>query len=286
MALSLRHSLMLYGLAVVLAICGMAAFLRSAPPLPEKMCADIVTPMDVISGRLVREPQKSILGLWTCLREYKKDNWWHTTFGIWLIYAIFKVFGPLGAGTSMVLSILIGALYDEAAEPFMNYSLMAHLLGVSAEVLGGWGGFLLSKVVGREILLWFAPEKMQLVKDKMDKFEGSLFRYMLFIRVSPLVPNWFVNYSSGVLGMPSLYFLVASTLAIQPACCMSMCMGGLLREFGDTGLDLMMFGKRGAQMGCVMFVLSLPLIPADDRAAYVARAKRCCGFGPKHEKAA
>eukprot|EP00913_Durusdinium_trenchii_P022411 g21051.t1 len=51
------------------------------------------------------------------LREYKKDHWWHTTAGLWGIYVIFKIFGPFGAGTSMVLSVLIGALYDEWAEP-------------------------------------------------------------------------------------------------------------------------------------------------------------------------
>merc|ERR1712113_252627 len=101
--------------------------------------------MDVIRGQLVREPQKSILDLWNCLREYKRDHWWHTTFGIWGMYVIFKIFGPFGAGTSMVLSILIGALYNEW--PVMSYSLLAHLLGVSGEVFGGAGGWIMSYAI-------------------------------------------------------------------------------------------------------------------------------------------
>lgn len=284
MGLSLGQSLFLYAAFMVLAAAGILLFVSTAPPLPQAQCADIVTPMDVVRGKLVREPQKSILGLWSCLREYKRDNWWHTTAGIWGIYVIFKIFGPFGAGTSMVLSILIGALYDEWAEPNTQYSLLAHLIGVSGEVTGGVGGWLMSYAIGREILLHFASEKMAKLKREMDKFQGSLFRYMLFLRVSPLFPNWFVNYSTALIGMPFWHFVIASTLAIQPAACMSIAMGGMLRDVGETGLDLVKMGKRGAVMAATMGVLSLPLIPADDYAKGLAKAKRMCGLVKDKEK--
>lgn len=279
MGLSLGQSLFLYAAFMVLATACVVAFVYTAPALPQAHCADIVTPMDVVRGRLVREPQKSIVGLWTCLREYKKDHWWHTTAGIWGIYAIFKIFGPFGAGTSMVLSVLIGALYDEWTEPNTGYSLLAHLLGVSGEVCGGAGGWIMSYAIGREILLHFAAEKMATLKTEMDKFQGSLFRYMLFLRISPLFPNWFVNYSTALIGMPFSYFFVASTIAIQPAACMSIAMGGMLRDVGETGLDLGMLAKRGGMMAGTMALLSMPLIPADDWSKGIARFKRFVGIG-------
>lgn len=279
MALSLRQSLLLYALAMVLAAACVVFFLQTAPPLPQAQCADIVTPMDVIRGRLVREPQQSILNLWNCLREYKKDHWWHTTAGIWGIYVIFKIFGPFGAGTSMVLSVLIGALYDEWSEPFTRYSLLAHLLGVSGEVLGGAGGWLMSYAIGREILLYFAAEKMAALKAETDKFQGSLFRYMLFLRVSPLFPNWFVNYSTAIIGIPFPYYFIASAVAIQPAACMSIGMGSMLRDVGDTGLDIAKMTKRGGMMAATMALLSVPLIPADDYAKGMAKLKRKLGIG-------
>merc|ERR1712190_238083 len=114
---------------------------------------------------------------------------------------------------------------------------------------------------------------------EMDKFQGSLFRYMLFLRVSPLFPNWFVNYSTALIGMPFSYFVVASTLAIQPAACMSIAMGGMLRDVGETGLDLTKLAKRGGMMAGTLGVLSIPLIPADDFAKGMARVKRFCGCG-------
>lgn len=285
MGLSLRQSLAAYAFFMALACAGIACFLYSSPPLPEAHCQDIVTPMDVIRGKLVKEPQKSILGLWTCLREYKKDNWWRTTIGIWLVYVLFKVFGPLGAGTSMVLSILTGALYTEWAEPYTGYSLLAHCIGVSGEVCGGSGGFIMSSCVGREILLHFAPVKMKTLKGEMDKFRAKgLFRYMMFLRITPLFPNWFVNYSVALIGMPFSYFFVASILAIQPAATMSIAMGGMLRDVGEKGLDLVAMSKRGGMMAVTMFLFSLPLVPAEDWRKGINRFKRMVGMKVVEDK--
>merc|ERR1719436_1985446 len=109
--------------------------------------------------------------------------------------------------------------------------------------------------------MYFAKEKMDRLASEMDKFKGSQFRYMLFLRISPLFPNWFVNYSTALIGMPFSYFFVASTLAIQPAACMSIAMGGMLRDVGETGLDLAKLAKRGGMMAGTMALLSMPLIP-------------------------
>lgn len=285
MALTLWQSLTLYVLFMIAAAGGAAYFVWTAPPLPQAQCQNIVTVMDVLRGKLVREPQKSILDLWNCLREYKKDHWWHTTAGIWGTYVTFKIFGPFGAGTSMVLSVLIGALYNEWSEPNSGYSLLAHLIGVSGELFGGSGGWLMSYCIGREILLHFASEKMAKLKQEMDKFQGSLFRYMLFLRISPLFPNWFVNYSTALIGMPFSYFFFASAIAIQPAAIMSIAMGGMLRDMGETGLDIVLMGKRGAMMACTMAILSLPLIPADDYTKYWAFIKQKLGITKDKSKA-
>merc|ERR1712039_134708 len=183
-----------------------------------------------------------------------------------------------------VLSILIGALYNEWAEPVMGYSLLAHLLGVSGEACGGAGGWIMSYCIGREILLHFAKDKMDTLQTEMDKFKGSQFRYMLFLRVSPLFPNWFVNYSTALIGMPFSYFFFASVLAIQPAACMSISMGSLLREVGETGLDLGKMAKRGSMMALTLGVLSLPLIPAEDLTKGIARIKRFLGIASKEKE--
>merc|ERR1719219_1411102 len=120
---------------------------------------------------------------------------------------------------------------------------------------------------------------MRTLQAQMDNFRGSMFRYMLFLRVSPLFPNWFVNYSTALIGMPFSYFVVASLLAVQPAACMSIAMGGMLRDVGESGLDLPKMAKRGSMMAATMGLLSLPLIPSDDWAKGMARLKKALGFG-------
>lgn len=273
MALSLGKSLFLYVIFLLLAFLGVAYFVWTAPPLPHAQCAEIVTPMDVISGRLIREPKKSILDLWNCLREYKKNHWWHATAGIWGAYVVFKIFGPLGAGTSLVLSVLIGALYDEWSEPYTKYSLMAHCLSISGELVGGAGGWIMSYAFGREILLYCVPNKMAALKTRTDAFQGSMFRYVLFLRMSPLFPNWFVNYGTALIGVPFMYFLTASFLALQPTTVLSISMGHMLHEMGKTGLDMVKMGKRGCVMALIMTVLSSALIPVSDYQAGFVKCK-------------
>lgn len=33
---------------------------------------------------------------------------------------------------------------------------------------------------------------------------------MMFLRLTPLIPNWFVNLGSPLVGMPYIYFIVAT----------------------------------------------------------------------------
>lgn len=46
----------------------------------------------------------------------------------------------------------------------------------------------------------------------VNSHKDSLFWYMLFLRLTPLIPNWFVNLGSPLVGMPYLYFAVGSLI--------------------------------------------------------------------------
>lgn len=39
---------------------------------------------------------------------------------------------------------------------------------------------------------------------------------MLFLRFTPLVPNWFVNLASPIVGMPIKYFCIGTLLGLMP----------------------------------------------------------------------
>jgi len=44
----------------------------------------------------------------------------------------------------------------------------------------------------------------------------NLFWYMLFLRLTPLIPNWFVNIASPLVNMPYHYFLGATFFGTFP----------------------------------------------------------------------
>jgi uncharacterized membrane protein YdjX (TVP38/TMEM64 family) len=50
----------------------------------------------------------------------------------------------------------------------------------------------------------------------VQKNKHNLFWYMLFLRLTPLIPNWFVNLASPLVGIPYKYFLSASFIGLMP----------------------------------------------------------------------
>lgn len=52
---------------------------------------------------------------------------------------------------------------------------------------------------------------------QVAKRRDYLFNYMLFLRVTPTLPNTFINVCSPIVGVPYLTFLVATMLGLLPA---------------------------------------------------------------------
>jgi uncharacterized membrane protein YdjX (TVP38/TMEM64 family) len=42
----------------------------------------------------------------------------------------------------------------------------------------------------------------------------NLVFYLLFLRVSPLLPNWFINIASPVIGVPLKDFVIATLIGV------------------------------------------------------------------------
>ena len=57
-------------------------------------------------------------------------------------------------------------------------------------------------------LVWF--------QSKLDKHQDDLIYYLLFLRITPLLPNWFINISSPVLDVPLSKFFLATFIGLMP----------------------------------------------------------------------
>ena len=68
----------------------------------------------------------------------------------------------------------------------------------------------MSYELARSLVIRKFPALFTKFNGMVSAHRHNMFWYMLFLRFTPLVPNWFVNLASPLVGMPYLYFLTAT----------------------------------------------------------------------------
>ena len=74
-------------------------------------------------------------------------------------------------------------------------------------------------------------------KHSIDNNKQNLFFYLLFLRITPLLPNWLINLSSPVVGIPYKYFILATFIGLMPANIMHVNMGSEISQLKQIGFD-------------------------------------------------
>lgn len=70
--------------------------------------------------------------------------------------------------------------------------------------------YLLSQLVGRRIVKHFFPERAKIWSQQVNKHKDNLLSYVLFLRMTPFLPNWFINLVAPVIGVPLYPFAVGT----------------------------------------------------------------------------
>lgn len=108
---------------------------------------------------------------------------------------------------SLFLSILSGFLF-----PFT----LALLLVCCCSAIGASLCYLLSQLVGRRLVKKFFPERANKWAKAVDKHRDNIFNYILFLRMTPFLPNWFINLVAPVIGVPLVPFALGTFLGVGP----------------------------------------------------------------------
>eukprot|EP00941_MAST-03F_sp_MAST-3F-sp1_P001150 g1150.t1 len=153
------------------------------------------------------DPLGTAKQLMNCTTGYNKAHPYYTLGAYIAVYVALQAFAIPGP---LILSIVAGALY-----PYW----FGNLLIACCATTGASICYVLSWILGRglarrafpERLLWFQGK----VKEKEK--EGNLVWYMFFLRLTPLLPNWFVNIASPLAEVPYRYFFIATLLGQAPA---------------------------------------------------------------------
>lgn len=92
------------------------------------------------------------------------------------------------------------------------------LLACAATVVGATAGATLLFIMARSACSeWLSRRKAQWFQKLRAGFERDGFHYLLFLRLVPAFPFWFVNIAAAALGLPLRTFVVGTMIGIVPA---------------------------------------------------------------------
>lgn len=95
--------------------------------------------------------------------------------------------------------------------------------------------FLLSKHFGKRAVLHLFPEKLGKLREMVESHRDDLGLYMIFLRVFPFTPNWFINMASPHLEIPVLQFTLGPLVGLIPYNFLSCKAGLILSELRSKG---------------------------------------------------
>ncbi|KAH0988040.1 hypothetical protein GBA52_015217 [Prunus armeniaca] len=70
---------------------------------------------------------------------------------------------------------------------------------------------------GRHIVFSIRPDKLQFFQNQVAKRREGLLNYMLFLRLTPTLPNTFINLASPIMDVPYHIFFLATIIRLIPA---------------------------------------------------------------------
>ncbi|XP_065496383.1 transmembrane protein 41A isoform X1 [Caloenas nicobarica] len=123
-------------------------------------------------------------------------------------------------------NVLAGALFG----PWAALALCSLLASLGATCC-----YLLSGAFGKRLLVHYFPEKVALLQGKVEENRSCLFFFLLFLRLFPMTPNWFLNLSAPILNIPVSQFFFSVLIGLTPYNFICVQTGAILSQI--TSLD-------------------------------------------------
>jgi len=162
--------------------------------------------MDPSEASLIKFPRdiEDAKKLGEVLSRYKEKYYLEVLGGFFCTYLFLQTFAIPG---SIFLSIVSGFLFRFPVALFAVCFCSA---------TGASFCYLLSYLIGRRLVHKYLPERAASWSAKVDSQRGNLLSYIIFLRITPFLPNWFINIVSPVIGVPLLPFWIGSFFGVAP----------------------------------------------------------------------
>ncbi|XP_020591319.1 uncharacterized membrane protein At4g09580-like [Phalaenopsis equestris] len=155
---------------------------------------------------------------------YATDYQINFMLGYCSVYIFMQTFMIPG---TIFMSLLAGALFGVSK---------GLVLVVFTATAGASSCYFLSKIIGRPLVSWLWPEKLRFFQAEIAKRREKLLNYMLFLRITPTLPNTFINLASPIVDIPFHIFFFATLVGLIPASFITVRAGlalGDLKSLGD-----------------------------------------------------
>uniref|UniRef100_A0A3Q3XA65 Transmembrane protein 41B n=1 Tax=Mola mola TaxID=94237 RepID=A0A3Q3XA65_MOLML len=212
---SARMSLLILVSIFTCAASFMYLVYRNFPELSNDEMEKIKIPKDMDDAK----------ALGTVLSKYKDTYYTQVLvayFATYILYPWKKPSGAFGENSH----ILSGYLY-----PFP----LALFLVCLCSGLGASFCYMLSYLVGRPIVYKYLSEKAQKWSQQVDKHRDHLINYIIFLRITPFLPNWFINITSPVINVPLGVFFIGTFLGVAPPSFVAIKAGTTLYKLTTAG---------------------------------------------------
>ena len=94
--------------------------------------------------------------------------------------------------------------------------------------------YLLSYLVGRRLVRKYLPERSADWAEKVEKQKDNLLGYIIFLRITPFLPNWFINIVSPVLDVHLRPFWIGTFIGVAPPSFIAIQAGTTLQQLTST----------------------------------------------------
>lgn len=138
------------------------------------------------------------------LDRYKDKYFYEVLGGVFIVYIFLQSFAIPG---SIFLSILSGFLFPFPAALF----LVCLCSAVGASLC-----FVISYLIGRRLVKQYFPERVNQWAQQVKNHSDHLLFYIIFLRITPFLPNWFINITSPVLEVPLSTFFMGTFIGVAP----------------------------------------------------------------------
>ena len=159
------------------------------------------------------------------------------------------------------MNVLGGALYGHIP----GFLLVSLLTATGASLC-----YLLSALIAKPLVDRFAHGRVQNLQRQLQQHRQDLFYYLLFTRMFPFTPNWFINMASPHVKIPIRLFFVTMFLGLLPYNFITAGAGDILSEVST--LSDIMHPSVMIKLGLVACVVLM--MPSMKRRLSAAREKR------------